>query len=589
MPFRLLLLLSCLTIVGTTHAQVAVVSVSPFANTVSAEATSPITATFSVPIDTGSVSDMSFSVFGLWSGVVPGTLTVSDDGLSITFAPSRPYSAGERVTVSIARSVASESGSSLAHGYSWHFFVATKRATMTPSETTRISVRNKNEGWIQTYGAYAGDFDEDGYTDLALPNERTNDFRLFLNDGTGFYRQFVTYPIPSGSRPSTNEGADFDRDGHIDFVVGNSNGSTVGLFMGDGKGALTAGEAFSVGLGVRGLAVLDLNGDNYPDVTSASRQASVVSTLINNREGSFESATTFTTPGAGETAAAAADMNEDGIMDVVIGTFISGQMIVLLGDGDGQLKFADSFTAGGTVWMIAAGDVNGDGHADIVSANSNDASVSVLLGDGNGGLGTPTVYAADPFTIAIDLGDLDGDGDLDMVASNFGGGAGGVSTETGSWIVYENLGNGSFSMRTKYSATAAGSCVVLHDRNNDGTLDITAIDELMDEIVLMTNTPVITDTEHSELPDTELSLELYPNPGTGKTSLRYMTSRPSAVTINVYDTLGRLVDSFSDGLLSSPRTQATFDLDLEHLSPGSYVVVLSTDIDRQTAVLQIAH
>ena len=523
------------------------------------------------------------SVFGLWSGVMPGEIELADDGLSAVFTPARPFSAGERVTVSVAKSIKGLDGTTMARGYAWHFMIATSFATLSPTETTRISVRRKGEGWIQTYGAFAGDFNEDGYTDLAVPNERSNDFRLFLNDGNGFYHRFDTYPIPAGNRPSVNEGADFDMDGHMDYVVGNSTGATIGLFMGDGDGALLAGGTFSVGLGVRGLAVLDLNGDNYPDVATASRQADVVSTLINDGAGSFLSATTYNTPAEGETAAAAADMNEDGIMDLLVGSYFSGEMVVLLGDGNGKLTLLDRFPVGERIWMIAAGDVNGDGHSDVVTANSDDATVSVLMGDGTGRLGSPAAYSSDNFTIAIDLGDLDGDGDLDMVSSNFG--STNVGSRTGSWMVFENDGTGKFNRRSTYRASGAGSCAVLHDRNNDGTLDITAIDELQDELVLFTNRPVSTSEAESELPDSDFAVAVYPNPIRNSGTIQFGLDAPSYVLIELFDVAGRRLATVYEGTKPAGIHRHAIDSELRDLPSGSYF--LSVSVARRRASVEI--
>ena len=50
------------------------------------------------------------------------------------------------------------------------------------------------------------------------------------------YKNFTIFALPSGSKPSTNEGADFNRDGKLDFAVGNIQGGTAGVFIGNGDG-----------------------------------------------------------------------------------------------------------------------------------------------------------------------------------------------------------------------------------------------------------------------------------------------------------------------------------------------------------------
>jgi len=82
-------------------------------------------------------------------------------------------------------------------------------------------------------------------------------------------------------------------------------------------------------------------------------------------------------------------------------------------------------------------------------------NVGILLGDGKGGLGTVTAYPVGSNPLAVDVGDIDGDGTL-------------------------------ISPRT-LPRSGSGSCAVIHDRDRDGDLDITGIDEKTDKIVLFEN------------------------------------------------------------------------------------------------------
>jgi hypothetical protein len=75
----------------------------------------------------------------------------------------------------------------------------------------------------------------------------------------------------------------------------------------------------------------------------------------------------------------------------------------------------------------------------------------------------------------VDLGDLNGDGLLDLTGSSFSG---------GSFTLYFNQGSGLFGAIQALPALVAGSCTVLHDFDGDGDVDITALDELADRILL---------------------------------------------------------------------------------------------------------
>ncbi len=525
-------------------------SVSPGLNALAVAAGAPIVIDLREPVEAASLGPAAVMAFGRWSGVMTGDFVLENDGHRLRFTPARDFLAGELVTVSLSRRLHSTTGAALGQGFAWQFWIATRPASLDLQETARLPVRTPGEGWIQTYGAYAGDLDEDGYTDFAVPNERTNDIRVFMNDGKGGYGGFSTYPIPGGARPSTNEGADFDLDGHIDFAVGNSTNDRVTLFRGDGTGALLPPSNYPVGGGVRGLAVLDLNGDGYPDIATANRNAGNVSWLLNEGDGTFAPAVHLTTPGVLETAAVAADANEDGVLDLFVGALGSQEILVLLGDGAGGLALHSRFPTRGNVWMITAGDVNGDGHVDVVSANADSDTASILLGDGTGGLSAPFCYDTGAFALAIDLGDLDGDGDLDLVTSDYNG---------ASWTLYENAGDGTYGNRRTLAATTAGSCAVLHDRDRDGTLDMTGIDERDDLLFLFTNAPLAVD---SVPPPPTVSLSLapaFPNPFRERATLSFTLASEGPARLAIYDVLGRAVRVLHDAFTPRGRHTLTWD------------------------------
>ncbi len=545
----------------TLQAQFTVTEVTPSRHSLSASINHQIIIKFTEPLNTLSITDTSFSVYGRWSGVHNGTLSFQNNNKTLLFESNKNFNAGEMVTVSLSKHVKSESNESLGAGYSYGFWVKSAGGTIDLSESERISVRTRLEEWIQTYGAFAGDLNNDGFTDFTVPNEVTNDIRIFLNDGKGSYSEFKKYTIQEGARPSTNEGADFNMDGHIDFAVGNSTNDKVTVFYGDGTGSFPIKGNFTVGQGVRGLSVLDLNCDGFADIATANRDASSVSILLNDNSGHFLASTSFDTQSNGETAAAAMDANNDGITDLFVGSLMSRELILLLGDGDGNLNLSSKVDAGGNPWMIAAGDIDGDGNADVVSANSSTHNFSVSRGDGIGNLTSSEVYKSGNFPLAIDLGDLDGDEDLDLVLSNY---------SSKNFEIYENDGAGNFTLAKTFFTNGAGSCAVLHDRDNDGDLDITGIDEIDDQLILFSNNIVDITSVESENTIQEFQLfQNYPNPFNPTTNIRYsvpvVTLSPAGqdklrkvqhVTLKIYDTLGREVAT----LVNKPQ------------SPGNYSV-----------------
>jgi hypothetical protein len=164
------------------------------------------------------------------------------------------------------------------------------------------------------------------------------------------------------------------------------------------------------------------------------------------------------------------DLNGDGHPDVVLAGSDSGQVSVLLGNGDGTFQAPRTYNSG-YAFSVAIGDVNGDGYPDLVVANGEANSVSVLLGNGDG-----TFQAAVPYSsggvdaVSVAIADVDGDGHPDVVVANeCSGGCGG-----GSVSVLLGNGDGTFRMAGTYYSGPGGNAgsVAVADVNNDGYPDL---------------------------------------------------------------------------------------------------------------------
>jgi hypothetical protein len=281
--------------------------------------------------------------------------------------------------------------------------------------------------------------------------------------------------------------------------------------------------------------------------------------------------------GNAETSCVVADANNDGIPDLFVGTFVSFEVILLLGDGNGGLTFSDRTNVGGRAWMLAVGDVNLDGNVDVVSANSFANTFSVVLGDGQGGISSPTTYATGLFPLAIDLGDMDGDGDLDLITSNF---------QSIDWRLWENDGSGQFGNVRGFLASAAGSCAIMHDRDNDGDLDISAIDEVDDILFLFDNDPVATGAEPTPLHGRVRFLPNEPNPFNPTTTLRFNLPVSSHVTITIYTIMGEKVSTvLSERRAAGPNHVAW---NAAGLPSGVYVARLQAGTVVETRKLVLA-
>ncbi len=509
-----------------------VVSVFPNNMENAAEKDVRIKVVFDQPIDQTIVDYTQFRIFGRWSGPSAFAFTVSDDKKEIEMIPEDDYFSGEWVTVMLSKGIKSESGEFMETGYSWNFWIKTAPGDLTQEMTKTIQLREPGEGWLQTYGAYAGDLNNDGFSDLTTVNENSDDLRIFLNDGTGDYTEgeHIYYDMGS-STPSPNEGADFNGDGEIDLAVCTAHDNSMRVLMGNGDGNFYSMDNYSTGDAARGLGVTDIEGDGDDDIIIANRVSSNLSIYTNDGSGNFVE-TNINPDGSGESGLSIADANNDGIHDLFIGMYSSNEIAIMLGDGNGNYTMSDKKSVTGSPWMIAVGDVNNDGFADVVSANSNGSNSVCLFGDGQGGLSFPTNYfgTGAGFPLAIDLGDLDGDGDLDMVTTNY---------SSAKYQIFENTGQGAFEWHNNLVSPQNASCAILHDRDNDGDLDISGTDESVDVLILFTN-PGAT-VANTEIEKLNIDISISPNPLIDFTNISLTLEEKSDLSISIKDISGKTI------------------------------------------------
>src|SRR5262249_2589019 len=110
-------------------------------------------------------------------------------------------------------------------------------------------------------------------------------------------------------------------------------------------------------------------------------------------------------------AVVAADVNADGLADLVVADNGGNNVSVLLGNGDGTFQPPRTFAAGTGPDAVAVADVNGDGRPDLVvtdfgTTNVAGTTVSVLLGNGDGTFQAATTVAVGSKPNAVAVADV---------------------------------------------------------------------------------------------------------------------------------------------------------------------------------------
>jgi hypothetical protein len=321
-----------------------------------------------------------------------------------------------------------------------------------------------------------GDFNGDGIADLAVTNQGSNTVSILLGNGDGTFQAAQSYA--AGSDPTFVVVGDFNRDGILDLAVSDAgdffgNGTGVSILLGNGDGSFQAAQTYGAGLGSSSVAMGDFNGDGILDLALANpfNSGGTVSVLLGNGDGSFQTPQTYAVD-PNPVSVAAADLNGDGVLDLVVASAGSaanpGSTVdVLLGNGDGTFQGAQSYAAGPSPSFVAVADFNGDGIPDLAVADGGVAlqpggAVSVLLGNGDGTFQTAQTYAVPSGAYVVAVGDVNGDGIADLA----------VCQDSGVSVLLGN-GDGTFqNPQTYYAAGPYPYGLASADFNSDGHLDL---------------------------------------------------------------------------------------------------------------------
>jgi hypothetical protein len=331
------------------------------------------------------------------------------------------------------------------------------------------------------------DLNHDHHPDLVVANFEDGTLTVLLGDGKGRFAPAPGSPFACGPSPNDIAVADLNGDGNLDLVVANTGTPYIAVLLGDGRGRFSpsphspfATQSFPH---VHGVVAADFTGDGKPGVVTDSWGHNQVLMLRGDGAGNLIlPGVLFATGKRPYQRLRSADFNHDGRPDIVTTDMDDNGVSILLGDGRGGFRqpAGSPFPAGRAPWEVAIADFNRDGNPDLAVipydrdlTDPRQLAVTVLLGDGRGG------FAARPDSLSLEgclgpgriaAGDVNGDGYSDIVVS---------CAQNNLLIVFWGAKEGAFTRSTENVQTGWSGLAVA-DLEGDGKSEILVSNGLLD-------------------------------------------------------------------------------------------------------------
>ncbi|HET9623974.1 MAG TPA: VCBS repeat-containing protein [Kofleriaceae bacterium] len=212
-------------------------------------------------------------------------------------------------------------------------------------------------------------------------------------------------------------------------------------------------------------AVADLDRDGIPDLVIGTQGDATVHVWLGTGGGRFRPGASYAMHGgaAGAVGLVLADLDHDGKLDLVVA---SSDLIVQRGNGDGTFGAPIAQPVGGAAGAVTVDDLDGDGKLDAVVVLGATAQLGVLRGHGDGTFATAVTYAATPNPTRARIADVTGDGKPDLVVGSVFRGLVGVLIGNG---------DGTFQPRVDHELPQVASAIAVGDRDHDGAFDVVAV------------------------------------------------------------------------------------------------------------------
>jgi|GEM_PF-1235712 predicted nucleotidyltransferase len=450
-------------------------ALSPANESVDNATTGSISGTFSYTMKQSSLTTSNIIVHGSLSGKINGTIT-STTSNSFTFVPSAELQRGEKIFVTLTQNILTASDDSLFGGYSWNFTTRTIGGKGTFTLDTTFS-----SGGTKPTSIVSGDFNKDGYLDLAVANQGSNTVVIFKYDipAKKFKRDAILFV---GTNPQSITASDLNNDGFLDIVTANSGDTTISILGNDGSGnfSLVASVGVTTPAGTDPYAVIatDVDNDGDNDLIVSLYLSSLISVVRNDGAFSFTRIKTQST-GSLPVAIAAADFDADGLIDLGVLSLLNDKISRMKNVRKGNFQEVGTLITGSRPYSLVTADFDNNGFVDFATVRSNENNVKLIFNNGN------STYRSD--SNYIDVGkipryigatDVDGDGAIDIICAN---------SNSDNISVLKNDGSGHFTQLNTIDVGSEPSYIAFGDYDNDRDVDMAIVNTNANTVSIVRN------------------------------------------------------------------------------------------------------
>lgn len=287
---------------------------------------------------------------------------------------------------------------------------------------------------------------------------------------------------------SSLEFADVDNDSDIDLLIMGRNVDFINvanLYINDGEGNYTLDQASNIeGLSSGDLSFGDIDNDNDLDLIVTGRTTSMArrtELYLNDGSGVFTVQSQVQFEGVSGSKVELGDLNNDGLLDVVLIGFTGAQAETNVYFNTGNATFTEFSTIFEDIFLgdIAIFDADNDTDNDVLitgSGNNNNRVSELYFNNGDGTFIESSNSLTGSISSSVSVADVDSDNDLDIIIS-------GLSLVNGlqepSTTLYINNGMGEYTASTQSFINVGSGNVVFEDIDNDQDQDIfiTGVDE----------------------------------------------------------------------------------------------------------------